>query len=86
MFVSRGAGGTLGYASRADYEATLRDAEAELSRAQADLANARTREARYAPLVKEDAISKQDYDDTVSQLKQAQAAVNAAVAKVDRRN
>jgi membrane fusion protein (multidrug efflux system) len=66
------------------YEATLRDAEAELARAQADLANARTREARYAPLVKEDAISKQDYDDTVSQLKQAQAAVNAAVAKVDR--
>jgi membrane fusion protein (multidrug efflux system) len=66
------------------YEATMRDAEAELARAQANLANARTREARYAPLVKEDAISKQDYDDAVSQLKQAEAAVNAARATLDR--
>jgi membrane fusion protein, multidrug efflux system len=66
------------------YEATLRDAEAELARAQANLANARTREARYAPLVKEDAISKQDYDDSVSQLKQAEAAVSSARATLDR--
>ncbi|NJN64622.1 MAG: efflux transporter periplasmic adaptor subunit, partial [Acidobacteria bacterium] len=33
--------------------------------------NAKAREARYAPLAAEDAISKQDYDDAVSQLEQA---------------
>ncbi len=68
----------------APYEAALRDARAELARAEANLANARAREARYAPLVAEDAISKQDFDDTVSQRKQAEALVNAALANVDR--
>ena len=67
-----------------NYEATLRDAQAQLAQAQANLANARAREARYAPLVKEDAISKQDYDDALSQLEQAKAIVNSAKATVDR--
>jgi membrane fusion protein (multidrug efflux system) len=67
-----------------NYEANLRDAQGQLAQAQANLANARTREARYAPLVKEDAISKQDYDDALSQLKQAEAMVNSAKATVDR--
>lgn len=68
----------------APYEATLRDAEAELASAQADVANARVREARYGPLVKENAISKQDYDNALAQLRQAEAAVQSAKAKVDR--
>jgi len=68
----------------APYEATLRDAEAELASAQADVANARVREARYGPLVKENAISKQDYDNALAQLRQAEAAVQSARAKVDR--
>ncbi|WP_332672960.1 efflux RND transporter periplasmic adaptor subunit [Aromatoleum sp.] len=68
----------------APYEATLRDAEAELASARADVANARVREARYGPLVKENAISKQDYDDALAQLRQAEAAVQSAKAKVDR--
>jgi membrane fusion protein (multidrug efflux system) len=66
------------------YQANLRDAQAELAAAEANLANARAREARYAPLVKEDAVSRQDYDDTVAQLKQAQAGVEAARARLDR--
>jgi membrane fusion protein (multidrug efflux system) len=66
------------------YEAQLRDAEAELQRAEAARANARTREARFAPLVKEEAISKQDYDDALTQLKQAEAQVNSARAALDR--
>jgi membrane fusion protein (multidrug efflux system) len=68
----------------ATYEATLRDAQAELARAEANLANARAREARYGPLVEQDAVSKQDYDDALSQLKQAEAQVTSARASVDR--
>jgi membrane fusion protein (multidrug efflux system) len=68
----------------ATYEATLRDAEASLAQAEANLANARVREARYAPLARENAISKQDYDDAVTQLKQAESAVQAARASLDR--
>jgi membrane fusion protein (multidrug efflux system) len=66
------------------YEAALRDAEAELARAQAQLANAKTKESRYAPLVKEEAISKQDYDDALTQLKSAEAQVASARSALDR--
>jgi membrane fusion protein (multidrug efflux system) len=68
----------------ATYEATLRDAQASLAQAEANLANAKVREARYAPLAKEDAISKQDYDDAATQLKQAESSVQAARATLDR--
>ena len=66
------------------YEAQLRDAEAELARAEAQLANARTKESRFAPLVKEEAVSKQDYDDAVTQMKSAEAQVNSARSALDR--
>jgi membrane fusion protein (multidrug efflux system) len=66
------------------YEAQLRDAEADLARAEAQLANARTRESRFAPLVKEEAVSKQDYDDAVTQLKSAEAQVKSARSTLDR--
>ena len=66
------------------YEAQLRDAEADLARAEAQLANARTKESRFAPLVKEEAVSKQDYDDAVTQMKSAEAQVNSARATLDR--
>jgi membrane fusion protein, multidrug efflux system len=68
----------------APYAASLRDAQAALASAEANLANARAREARYGPLAKEKAISKQDYDDALSQLRQADAAVLSAKATVDR--
>ena len=66
------------------YEAQLRDAEADLARAEAQLANARTKESRFAPLVKEEAVSKQDYDDAVTQLKSAEAQVKSARSALDR--
>jgi membrane fusion protein, multidrug efflux system len=66
------------------YEAQLRDAEAELARAEAQLANARTKESRFAPLVKEEAVSRQDYDDAVTQMKSAEAQVNSARSTLDR--
>ncbi|HQR71589.1 MAG TPA: efflux RND transporter periplasmic adaptor subunit [Burkholderiaceae bacterium] len=68
----------------AQYEAALRDAQAELAKAEANVANAKAKEARLAPLVKEDAISQQEYDDAVSSLKQGQAAVLSARAQLDR--
>ncbi len=67
-----------------NYEAAQRDAQAALSQAEANLANAKAREARYAPLAKEDAISKQDYDDAVTQLRQAESSVQSARAQLDR--
>lgn len=67
-----------------NYEAAQRDAQASLAQAEANLANARAREGRYAPLAKEDAISKQDYDDAVTQLRQAESAVQSAKAQLDR--
>jgi membrane fusion protein (multidrug efflux system) len=67
-----------------NYEAALRDAQAALAQAEANLANAKAREGRYAPLAKEDAISKQDYDDAVTQLRQAESSVQSARAQLDR--
>jgi membrane fusion protein (multidrug efflux system) len=68
----------------APYEANLRDAQAELARAEANVANAQAKEARLKPLVEEDAISRQEYDDALSSLKQGQAAVLSARAQLDR--
>lgn len=68
----------------ATYDASVRDAQAALAQAEANLSNARVREARYAPLARENAISKQDYDDAATQLKQAGSAVLAAKATLDR--
>lgn len=67
-----------------NFEAQVRDAEAEVARAEAQLANARTKESRFAPLVKEEAVSKQDYDDAVTQLKSAEAQLNSARSALDR--
>ena len=52
------------------YQTAVENAQASLARAQADLANAKAKEARLAPLVKEEAISRQDYDDAVTAVKQ----------------
>lgn len=67
-----------------NYEAALSDAQAALAQAEANLANAKAREARYAPLAKEDAISKQDYDDAATQLRQGEASVQSARSQLDR--
>lgn len=66
------------------YQTVLNDAKAELARAEANLANARSREQRYAPLVKENAISRQDYDDAVTAVKQNEALLASARGAVER--
>jgi membrane fusion protein (multidrug efflux system) len=66
------------------YQTVLNDAKAEVARAEANLANARSREQRYAPLVKENAISRQDYDDAVTAVKQNEALLASARGAVER--
>lgn len=67
-----------------EYQKAVDTAKAALARASADLANAQARERRLAPLVKEQAISQQDYDDAVTAVKQQEAAVASARANLDR--
>ncbi|MCZ8106997.1 MAG: efflux RND transporter periplasmic adaptor subunit [Burkholderiales bacterium] len=66
------------------YQTVLNDARAEVARAEANLANARSRESRYAPLVKENAISRQDYDDAVTAVKQNEALLAGARSAIER--
>ena len=66
------------------YRTVLADARAEVARAEANLANTRSREARYAPLVRENAISRQDYDDAVTAVKQNEALLASARSAVER--
>jgi membrane fusion protein (multidrug efflux system) len=65
------------------YNAQAAQASANLQSARAQAEAARTLAARYAPLVKEQAISKQDYTNAVAQARQADAAVaqNAAALR-----
>jgi membrane fusion protein (multidrug efflux system) len=64
----------------APYQATLDAANAQVSRAEATLASAKLLEERYAELVKNNAISRQEYDDAVARSKTSQADVAAAKA------
>jgi len=73
--------GDLLYVIESDtFQKAVDNAQATLRRAQADLANAIAKEQRLAPLLKEDAISRQDYDDALTAVKQQQAAVDSAQA------
>jgi membrane fusion protein (multidrug efflux system) len=65
------------------YQQALKNAEGALANAQANLANARAKAARLEPLVREEAISRQDYDDAVAAAKSAQAQVDSATANVE---
>jgi len=76
------AGDLLYTLDAAPFEASLANAKAELARINAVLVNARSREARYRPLVKETAISQQDYDDAVAAVAQAEAQRIAAQAQI----
>jgi membrane fusion protein, multidrug efflux system len=64
----------------APYQAALDGATAALARADAALANARLLAGRYADLVKDHAVSQQEYDTSVAGLKTAEADVAAARA------
>src|SRR3546814_12421983 len=65
---------------RAAYKA----AQAALARAESVLANARQDVERYRPLVKREAISKQEYDAATARAAQAAADVESARAQADR--
>jgi len=64
----------------APYQAAFDRARADLQRAQADEKAAIALSNRYAPLVKINAVSQQEYDDAVARADQARANVMAAQA------
>jgi membrane fusion protein (multidrug efflux system) len=66
----------------AQFVERVRDVEGALAQAQAVEVNARAKASRLEPLVKEDAISKQEYDDAVAQANAAQAQVESARANL----
>ncbi|MCX5875596.1 MAG: efflux RND transporter periplasmic adaptor subunit [Deltaproteobacteria bacterium] len=72
----------------ATYQAAYASAKAALSRAEANLVPARLKAERFQELVAINAVSRQDYDDASSMLKQAEAdvAANQAVAEAARIN
>ncbi|MGN6389442.1 MAG: efflux RND transporter periplasmic adaptor subunit, partial [Burkholderiaceae bacterium] len=74
------AGAVLFRIDPAPFKATFASAEASVSRAQANLAQANLKVQRYKPLVQENAISKQEYDDALTAQKQAQADLATAQA------
>lgn len=66
----------------APFEAALQRARAQFTSAQSSEATARLLAQRYAPLIKTNAISRQDYDNAVAQARSALANVAAARADV----
>lgn len=66
----------------ATYQAALNSAKASQAKAEANLTQASLKLVRYAPLVKINAISKQEFDDVTSAQKQAEADVASAKAAV----
>jgi membrane fusion protein (multidrug efflux system) len=66
------------------FRATLDEARGGLGRAQAQLAQTRLDVARYAPLVEEGAVSRQEYDNAVQAERAAAAAVQSAEAAVEK--
>lgn len=66
-----------------EMQAQTSGAEAALARAEATAANARQDVKRYEGLVKERAVSRQDYDEAVAQLRTAEADVAQARAQLE---
>ena len=64
------------------YRADADNARAAVQRAQANLNMLRTKEGRYSQLVNSNAISKQEYDDIVAQVRLAEADLNSARAQL----
>jgi membrane fusion protein (multidrug efflux system) len=74
------AGAVLFRIDPAPFEATYNSAKAALAKAEANLAQAKLKVQRYRPLVETNAISKQEFDDAQTAVKQAEADVAAAKA------
>jgi len=66
----------------APYRAAVAQAQASLAQAEASLAQSRALAERYAPLVAQNAVSKQDYDNAVAARLAGEANVAAAKAAV----
>ncbi|QXL84340.1 efflux RND transporter periplasmic adaptor subunit [Comamonas sp. NLF-1-9] len=76
------AGQQLFLIDNAPYRASVAQAKASLAQAEASLAQSRALAERYAPLVAQNAVSKQDYDNAVAARQAGEANVAAAKAAV----
>ncbi|WP_422402667.1 MexC family multidrug efflux RND transporter periplasmic adaptor subunit [Pseudomonas sp. GZD-209] len=76
------AGDVLFQIDPAPFQAALARANGDLARAQAVQQEAQARVKRYEPLVKIEAVSRQDFDSANATLRSAQAAVRSAQADV----
>ncbi|NIF72792.1 efflux RND transporter periplasmic adaptor subunit [Burkholderia sp. Ap-962] len=77
------AGQTLYQIDPAVYQAAYDQARGVLAKAEATLSDARAKSARFAELVKIQAVSKQDYDDAVAAVNEDQADVLADRAALE---
>ena len=77
------AGDPLYQIDPATYQAALDSAQAALQKAEAAVPSAEAKVARYKDLVKQNAVSKQEFDDANSALAQAKADVASAKANVN---
>ncbi|MCO7564006.1 MexC family multidrug efflux RND transporter periplasmic adaptor subunit [Pseudomonas sp. S 311-6] len=77
------AGDVLFQIDPAPFKAALSRAEGELARARSVMLEAQARVRRYAPLVKIQAVSQQDFDTASADLHSAQATVRSAQADVE---
>jgi membrane fusion protein (multidrug efflux system) len=77
------AGDPLYQIDPATYQATLDSSLASLQKAEAAMPSAEAKVERYQGLVKQNAVSKQDFDDANSTLAQAKADVAVAKANVE---
>lgn len=70
----------------APYRAARNQAVAQLKNAQAEAQSAKQLAQRYERLIKENAVSRQDYDNAKARALQAEAAIAAAQAALERTN
>lgn len=77
------AGDPLYQIDPASYQAAYDSAVASLQKAEAAVPSAQSKVDRYQNLIKQNAVSKQDYDDAVASLAQAKADVASAKASVE---
>jgi membrane fusion protein (multidrug efflux system) len=77
------AGDNLYQIDPASYQASYDSALAAKKKAEAAVPNAEAKVERYSTLIKQNAVSKQDYDDAVATLAQAKADVESNKAAVD---
>ncbi len=77
------AGDALYQIDPASYQAAYDSAVASQQKAEAAVPSAQSKVERYQGLIKQNAVSKQDYDDAVASLAQAKAEVASAKADVD---